>query len=106
PELLDGGATLPEGTAPLALAIAPTRELALQVAAELAWLYAGTRARIATCVGGMDYRAERRALERGAQIVAGTPGRLHDHIRRGSLDLSSLRVAVLDEADEMLDLGF
>ena len=106
PDLLDDGAALPEGTAPLALAIAPTRELALQVAAELAWLYAATGARIATCVGGMDYRAERRALERGAQIVVGTPGRLRDHIQRGSLDLSSLRVAVLDEADEMLDLGF
>ena len=106
-DLLGGDAALlPEGTAPLALAIAPTRELALQVAAELAWLYAGAGARIATCVGGMDYRAERRALERGAQIVVGTPGRLRDHIQRGSLDLSALRVVVLDEADEMLDLGF
>ncbi|WP_299842961.1 DEAD/DEAH box helicase [uncultured Paracoccus sp.] len=105
PDLLDGD-SLPQGTPPLALAIAPTRELALQVAAELTWLYAGTGARIATCVGGMDYRTERRALERGAQIVVGTPGRLRDHIERGGLDLSALRVAVLDEADEMLDLGF
>ena len=105
PDLLDGD-SLPHGTPPLALAIAPTRELALQVAAELTWLYAGTGARIATCVGGMDYRTERRALERGAQIVVGTPGRLRDHIERGGLDLSALRVAVLDEADEMLDLGF
>ncbi|RMC39432.1 DEAD/DEAH box helicase [Paracoccus siganidrum] len=91
---------------PLALVIAPTRELALQVARELDWLYAEAGARIATCVGGMDYRTERRALERGPHIVVGTPGRLRDHTERGSLDLSGLRVAVLDEADEMLDLGF
>ncbi|MDF3605007.1 DEAD/DEAH box helicase [Paracoccus sp. DMF-8] len=106
PELLADGDTLPDDTPPLALAIAPTRELALQVAAELGWLYASTGARIATCVGGMDYRTERRALARGAHIVVGTPGRLRDHIERGALDLSALRVAVLDEADEMLDLGF
>ena len=106
PDLLGPDGLIGESAAPLCLAIAPTRELALQVAAELAWLYAGTGARIATCVGGMDYRAERRALERGAQIVVGTPGRLRDHIDRGGLDLSVLRAAVLDEADEMLDLGF
>lgn len=106
PDLLDADGTLPEGPAPLAIAIAPTRELALQVAAELGWLYAGTGARVATCVGGMDYRAERNTLARGAQIVVGTPGRLRDHIERGNLDLTALRVAVLDEADEMLDLGF
>ena len=106
PDLLEGEGWLSVGKAPRALAIAPTRELALQVAAELGWLYAATGARIATCVGGMDYRTERRALERGAQIVVGTPGRLRDHIDRGGLDLSALRVAVLDEADEMLDLGF
>ncbi|WP_277019530.1 MULTISPECIES: DEAD/DEAH box helicase [Paracoccus] len=104
-DLLDG-ARMIEGQLPLALAIAPTRELALQVARELEWLYAGTGAQIATCVGGMDYRNEKRALQRGAQIVVGTPGRLRDHIDRGSLDLSDLRAAVLDEADEMLDLGF
>lgn len=106
PDLLGGSDTMHDGPAPRALAIAPTRELALQVAAELTWLYAATGARIATCVGGMDYRTERRALAQGAQIVVGTPGRLRDHMERGSLDLSELRVAVLDEADEMLDLGF
>lgn len=105
-DLLDADGMMPVTHSALALAIAPTRELALQVAAELTWLYAGTGAQIATCVGGMDYRTERRALARGAQIVVGTPGRLRDHIDRGSLDLSGLRVAVLDEADEMLDLGF
>ncbi len=92
--------------APVALAIAPTRELALQVKRELEWLYESAGATIASCVGGMDIRAERRALERGAQIVVGTPGRLRDHIERGSLDLSMLKAVVLDEADEMLDLGF
>ena len=92
--------------APLALVIAPTRELALQVRRELEWLYAETGARIASCVGGMDMRTERRALERGAHIVVGTPGRLRDHITRGALDMSALRAVVLDEADEMLDLGF
>lgn len=92
--------------APLALVIAPTRELAFQVNRELMWLYSKAGARMATCVGGMDMRDERRALERGAHIVVGTPGRLVDHIQRGSLDMSSLRAVVLDEADEMLDLGF
>lgn len=92
--------------APLALVIAPTRELALQVHKELSWLYAQTGARVASCVGGMEIRRERRALSEGCHIVVGTPGRLRDHIERGALDLSSLRVVVLDEADEMLDLGF
>jgi ATP-dependent RNA helicase DeaD len=91
---------------PLALIIAPTRELALQVSRELIWLYGPTGARIATCVGGMDASKERRQLNQGAQIVVGTPGRLRDHLERGALELSELRVAVLDEADEMLDMGF
>ena len=105
-EILGGQDVLLYADKPIALAIAPTRELALQVARELEWLYAGASAKLATCVGGMDYRTERRALERGAHIVVGTPGRLRDHIERGSLDLSGLRAVVLDEADEMLDLGF
>lgn len=106
-ELLAGEETfLIRAAAPLGLIIAPTRELALQVARELRWLYANTNAEIATCVGGMDMRDERRALERGAHIVVGTPGRLSDHINRGSLDTSEIRAVVLDEADEMLDLGF
>lgn len=106
PEVLNGQDVLLYADKPIALAIAPTRELALQVARELEWLYAGAQAKLATCVGGMDYRTERRALERGAHIVVGTPGRLRDHIERGSLDLSGVRAVVLDEADEMLDLGF
>ena len=95
-----------DNAAPMALVIAPTRELAMQVSKELEWLYASAGARIATCVGGMDPRAERRVLERGAAIVVGTPGRLKDHLERGALDLSGLRAVVLDEADEMLDMGF
>ena len=91
---------------PLGLVIAPTRELAVQVQRELDWLYAQTRIQTATCVGGMDMRTERRVLERGAHLVVGTPGRLRDHITRGALDLGALRAVVLDEADEMLDLGF
>ena len=101
--LMPDGAMPPHG-APIALVIAPTRELALQVHAELAWLYAG--ARIVSCVGGMDIRREQRGLQNGCHMVVGTPGRLGDHLRRGNLDLSGLRVLVLDEADEMLDLGF
>jgi ATP-dependent RNA helicase DeaD len=105
-ELLAGQKRLPHAAAPLALVIAPTRELALQVARELTWLYEEAGAVVATCVGGMDPRSERRVLDRGAHIVVGTPGRLRDHITRGALDLSAVRTAVLDEADEMLDLGF
>ncbi|GHC53336.1 DEAD/DEAH box helicase [Neogemmobacter tilapiae] len=106
PEILAGQDKLLFADVPLALIIAPTRELAQQVAAELSWLYGPAGAQIATCVGGMDYRTEKRALERGAHIVVGTPGRLRDHIERRSLDLSALRAVALDEADEMLDMGF
>jgi ATP-dependent RNA helicase DeaD len=78
----------------------------MQVKRELAWLYAQAGAVIASCVGGMDMRDERRSLDRGAHIVVATPGRLRDHIMRGSLDMTEIRAIVLDEADEMLDLGF
>ena len=91
---------------PLALIIAPTRELALQVQRELIWLYGPAGARVASSVGGMDIRREQRALAEGCHIVVGTPGRLRDHIERGRLALSQLRAVVLDEADEMLNLGF
>ncbi len=92
--------------APLALVITPTRELAMQVRRELEWLYGEAGAVIASCVGGMDARGERRALERGAHVVVATPGRLCDHIDRGNIDLDAIRAVVLDEADEMLDMGF
>jgi ATP-dependent RNA helicase DeaD len=106
PTLLGEGEAFNRAAAPLALVIAPTRELAMQVKAELTWLYAQTGARIASCVGGMDARAESRALAAGCHIVVGTPGRLRDHLERGRLNLTEIRAAVLDEADEMLDLGF
>jgi ATP-dependent RNA helicase DeaD len=105
PQILDGG-MVSLAREPAALIIAPTRELALQVSRELIWLYGKAGVRIATCVGGMDASKERRTLNQGAQIVVGTPGRLRDHLERGALDLSALKVAVLDEADEMLDMGF
>ncbi|MEL6751655.1 MAG: DEAD/DEAH box helicase, partial [Pseudomonadota bacterium] len=106
PSLLGDAEKFGRAGAPLALIIAPTRELALQVKRELDWLYGETGAVTASCVGGMDIRGERQALGRGAHIVVGTPGRLRDHITRNALDMSALRVVVLDEADEMLDLGF
>ena len=92
--------------APLALIVAPTRDLALQVHRELAWLYQYADGRVVSCVGGMDPRREQRELDAGAHIVVGTPGRLCDHLRRGHLDISELKAVVLDEADEMLNLGF
>ncbi|ARE38852.1 Helicase domain protein [Rhodovulum sp. P5] len=106
PTLLGSEERLAAPAAPLALVVAPTRELALQVQRELMWLYSKAGARVVSCIGGMDARDERRALDRGAHIVVGTPGRLRDHITRGSLDLGDIRAVVLDEADEMLDLGF
>ena len=106
PTLLEGEERFRRVDQPLALIIAPTRELALQVKRELEWLYGMTGAIMASCVGGMDMRTERRNLARGAHIVVGTPGRLCDHIKRGSLDMTGIKAIVLDEADEMLDLGF
>ena len=106
PQLLEASGSFPFLREPRALVIAPTRELALQVSRELTWLYAKAGGHIATCVGGMDAAKERRNLRHGAHIIVGTPGRLRDHLERGALDLSNLKVAVLDEADEMLDMGF
>jgi ATP-dependent RNA helicase DeaD len=106
PTILGEAESLPAAGAPLALIVAPTRELALQVERELCWLYEHASARIVACVGGMDARLERRKLAEGAHIVVGTPGRLRDHIERGGLDTTRIAAVVLDEADEMLDLGF
>lgn len=105
-ELIGPDGRLPPPREPLALIIAPTRELAMQVQRELVWLYGKLGGRVASCVGGMNMRVEQRALSHGSHIVVGTPGRLRDHIERGSLATGHLRVVVLDEADEMLDLGF
>ena len=106
PALLGEDGRLPPAKAPLALVVAPTRELAMQVQRELCWLYAPAGGRVIACVGGMDIRNDARALHQGAHIVVGTPGRLCDHLDRGRLSLDSVGGLVLDEADEMLDLGF
>jgi ATP-dependent RNA helicase DeaD len=104
--LLAGAERFERAQQPLALIVAPTRELALQVQRELEWLFATSGARVISCVGGMDIRREQRNLAMGAHIVVGTPGRLSDHLDQKHLDLSKIRAVVLDEADEMLDLGF
>jgi len=105
-DLLAGGPLADPAGEPLALIVAPTRELALQVQRELLWLYEPIGGKVVACVGGMDPRAEQRVLARGCHIVVGTPGRLRDHLERGVLQIGNLRALVLDEADEMLDLGF
>jgi ATP-dependent RNA helicase DeaD len=104
--LLDGAGTFGPAGEPLALIIAPTRELALQVQRELNWLYQYAGARVVACVGGMDPSRERRQLQDGVHIVVGTPGRLRDHLERRALKVSGLKAVVIDEADEMLDMGF
>lgn len=91
---------------PYALVVAPTRELAAQIQKELTWLFEPLRVSVAVVSGGANYRDEFRALAAGPRIVVGTPGRLIDHLDKGSIDLSKLGVVVLDEADQMLDLGF
>ncbi|MDO5661909.1 MAG: DEAD/DEAH box helicase [Brachybacterium sp.] len=99
----------PEGRAvgsPQGLVVLPTRELAVQVAQDLQDASAKRGVRIATIYGGRAYEPQIEQLQRGVEIVVGTPGRLIDLMRQKHLDLSQVRVAVLDEADEMLDLGF
>jgi ATP-dependent RNA helicase DeaD len=91
---------------PSGLVIAPTRELANQVRSELAWLFANTNFHIAAFTGGSDLGRDLKQLRRGADVVVGTPGRLVDLLRREALVLDEVKVAVLDEADEMLDMGF
>jgi len=91
---------------PRALVIAPTRELAKQVNDELSWLYASVPAAVAAVTGGTSFREEMRSLGRKPAVVVGTPGRMLDHLRRGTVDPSAVRAVVLDEADRMLDLGF
>jgi ATP-dependent RNA helicase DeaD len=92
---------------PQVLVLAPTRELAMQVA-EAFNSYAANmpRVRVLAIYGGADFRDQIHHLRRGVQIVVGTPGRVMDHMRQGTLDLSNLRTLVLDEADEMLRMGF
>jgi ATP-dependent RNA helicase DeaD len=104
--LLGEEAALPRATTPRALVLAPTRELALQVQQELAWLYGAAGMRSVACVGGAPMAQQLRALGDGVHLVVGTPGRICDHIERGSLKLGEMKALVLDEADEMLDMGF
>ncbi|MDA4136728.1 MAG: DEAD/DEAH box helicase [Thaumarchaeota archaeon] len=88
------------------LVLAPTRELAVQITAEMKKLAAYTRIKILTVYGGQSINVQLQALDHGVQVVVGTPGRIMDHIKRGSLDLSRTNFVVLDEADTMLDMGF
>ncbi|HEY9033259.1 MAG TPA: DEAD/DEAH box helicase [Pseudomonadales bacterium] len=92
---------------PQILVLAPTRELAIQVAEAFTSYGKHIKGfKVLPIYGGQDYRTQLRQLERGVQVVVGTPGRVMDHIRRGTLDLSTLNALVLDEADEMLRMGF
>ncbi|TWT46428.1 DEAD/DEAH box helicase [Botrimarina hoheduenensis] len=91
---------------PQALALVPTRELAVQVAGEFERLAAKKRCRCVALYGGKPIKSQISKLERGIDVVIGTPGRVIDHLSRGTLDLRGLRIVVLDEADRMLDIGF
>jgi ATP-dependent RNA helicase DeaD len=96
-----------DGPGPRALIIVPTRELATQVSEELAWLMAGIDGlRVGSVTGGTPLYKDRKLLARRPGLLVGTPGRLLDHVRSGALDLGGVRELVLDEADQMLDLGF
>src|SRR5690606_4346500 len=93
--------------APQVLVLTPTRELAIQVA-EAFQRYAAHLAplHVLPIYGGQDYAVQLKQLKRGAQVIVGTPGRMMDHLRRGTLKLDALTSVVLDEADEMLRMGF
>jgi superfamily II DNA/RNA helicase len=99
-------ATLKTAGKPQALAVAPTRELAVQVSGDLARTGKVRGVRVLTIYGGRAFEPQISALQRGVEIVVGTPGRLIDLAKQGHLDLSNVKSVVLDEADEMLDLGF
>ncbi|MCA0292886.1 MAG: DEAD/DEAH box helicase [Actinobacteria bacterium] len=102
----EGYAALPAPGAPQALAVAPTRELAVQVAKDLERAGAQRGVRVLTVYGGRAYEPQVEALRKGVEVVVGTPGRLLDLAGQGHLTLAHARIVVLDEADEMLDLGF
>src|SRR4051794_32055372 len=102
----DGWDTFPHAGKPQALAVAPTRELAVQVASDLERAGKRRGIRVLTVYGGRAYEPQIEALRNGVEIVVGTPGRLIDLAKQGHLDLSHCKSVVLDEADEMLDLGF
>jgi len=89
-----------------ALVLAPTRELAIQITGEMRRLGAFTGIKVVTIYGGQSINVQREALQHGVHAAVGTPGRIIDHLRRGWMDLSSVKFVVLDEADTMLDMGF
>ncbi|GIG26310.1 DNA helicase [Cellulomonas denverensis] len=102
----DGWDVQPHQGKPQALVIVPTRELAVQVAGDLETASKRRSVRIALLYGGRAYEPQIEMLQRGVEVVVGTPGRMIDLMNQGHLDLSAVRCVVLDEADEMLDLGF
>ncbi len=106
PRDADAWANLSSAGKPQALAVAPTRELAVQVSGDLERAGKRRGVRVLTVYGGRAYEPQIEALQRGVEVVVGTPGRLIDLAKQGHLDLSHCRIVVLDEADEMLDLGF
>lgn len=91
---------------PQALVLTPTRELAMQVAEAIYRYGKGSNVSVAPVYGGQPIYRQLRALEQGVQVVVGTPGRIMDHMRRGTLKLEGITTVILDEADEMLDMGF
>src|SRR5437588_5494532 len=98
--------TADETSAVRALILVPTRELAMQVAEAVHRYGKGLGTRVLPVYGGQSIQQQLRALRRGVDVIVATPGRALDHIRRGSLSLSQVQIVVLDEADEMLDMGF
>ena len=88
------------------LVLCPTRELAKQVGDEIAAVATPLDMDVTVFHGGVSYDPQVRALQSGVDIVVGTPGRIMDHLQRKTLDLKGIRIAVLDEADEMLNMGF
>ncbi|WP_170308081.1 DEAD/DEAH box helicase [Paenibacillus dakarensis] len=96
----------PKRAYPQALIIAPTRELALQITEEARKLTSGTELKILAVYGGQDVEKQLRKLEGGRHLIIGTPGRILDHLRRGTLELGGVKQLVLDEADQMLHMGF
>ena len=91
---------------PQALILVPTRELAVQVRGEIAKLAYGRKTRVLAVYGGKPIRGQTEKLSRGTEVVVGTPGRVLDHMARGTLKMDGLQIVVLDEADRMLDIGF
>lgn len=91
---------------PQVLIVAPTRELAVQIYESIARVAQKLSIKMAVVYGGVSFEEQQRAINQGAQIIVGTPGRLNDHLRRKTLSLASVRTLVLDEADIMLDMGF